>query len=654
MANQPTPTPDLLIRIGAWDVNVTETIESIKTKAGALGQLFGGVDKGAKGASNSVGELFQGLALFSVAQSALAKVQQGGSWLLSQVSEATAYQTQSIAVASDIATNLGENVKMVQGEVLNIQKDIAKQAAALPGVTKDYNDVFNALAGSVSKVFPHDLPRFKDAVEDITKRVGLLAAVNHADPRMGGSAINRAISGTSGLGELFQIDIFQRSPQFISALRAEVAKAGLDMQNWSKTTDAIRLNILRRALKVATPDSLISQFDDTVESLWQGLNDKMFNPLTGMLGVMREIPSLNNTTVMDAVKDVLKGFVAFTNQLAKFADSMGLSVDVMAPVAKFLGWLATLEYMFAGMLEHRDFNPSKLAEGVGNWMNGLISSGLKGLASLDQGTLNTAVATLFQTIPTFLASLINKVNWFDLGRLVSGAIGKLFIAVVASIPGDFGALWNLLWAGIGALFKLLAGSVAGGATVFLIEPLMNLYKSIAGPIGDFFSWLGDGIKSLWDKVRGILDGASRLLNLPGQAVQTIQGAGTSIMNNVSSAVSNVWNAITGNNKDATVGQAQANQAAVATSPIGSAGKLPTLPSVITGPQVGVDKLGAGVGAPLPDIKPGQPVTSHTFAPQVSIDAKGSMLSHDSLSQMVGQHLDRLYSDFKRQKLAHGT
>lgn len=574
--------------------------------AGLTGLSSGvaGVGGVAAAQAPSIGNFFNQFLGANLAMSALSKVQQGVGAVFGKIQEAMAFQTQSMSLAGDIGTNLGLSFKEANASVLDIQKQIAKEAAVLPGVTKQYNDVFNALGGSVAKVFPQDLPKFREAVTDVTKRVGMLAAVKHVDATEAGVAVNRAISGTTGLGELMQMALFERSPQFTATLRAEVAKAGLDMKDWKNTTDQIRLGIIRRSLSAATPDSMIGEFEGTVESLWQGIQTRVNDPLVGMFGFLRDIPSLNNTTVMDAVKDFLSAFVRMTTQFGVMAKDLGIDFDPLAPIARFIRWMATVQYAIGAAFEYRTFNLSHIfdfegiTKGIGNFVNRAARAAFRVLEGINVLDGMKGITALLTTLPELLSKMFQSINWANLGFLLGAFLSKFLISWSASLPAallSFGKLFfNVLW-GIGGL---LTGVLLGLFYGFFIEPIKGAVSKVTDPIVSFFTWISDGIKALWDKVKGLVDGAGRMLGLPGMAVQgvvsaasagmdlanTLKTNGGNILDAGKALASKALNAITGKPNDPTTKAATEAVKAVQGGQLGVGGKLPgidkpTIPGV---------------------------------------------------------------------------
>jgi hypothetical protein len=575
------------------------------------------------------------------------------------------------------------------------------------------------LGGSVAKVFPSDLPKFREAVTDVTKRVGMLAAVKHVDSTEAGTAISRAISGTTGLGELMQMALFERSPQFTSALRAETAKIGLDLKDWKDTTDQVRLGVIQRALKTATPDSLIGEFEGTVESLWQGIQTRINDPLTGMFGFLRDIPSLNNTTVMDAVKDFLQAFIRMTTQFGRLAKDLGIDFDPLAPIARFITWLATVQYAIGAAFEYRTFSLENIlgltdiAKGFGAWMNRTVRGAFRALEKLDVGTAGNILALLFTTVPNFLSNIFKSVNWANLGFVIGAAIGKYMLVWQIALPKNVLATTQLFLTGLWAVFTAIIGALLGLFYGLVIEPLKPTIKAFTDPIVQFFTWLGDGIKLVWETVKGLLAGVTNTLSLPGQMVQGISSVVAPVAPVLSAGMNlagSLWDTITGKKKDPKADPAKkdekGNPAPATTLPIATPGAsttakpgiAATVPAVtvpgamtpaITRPgapvapkamamvgdsapiaQPGVDGANAPAVVPLdagntiamadtkplplPSVQSQTTNNAGTYAPQITVPVSQGMPDTNDLVASITNVLERQYADFKRSRLAHAV
>jgi hypothetical protein len=388
------------------------------------------------------------------------------------LSEGMSLESMAIARSSDIGTNLGISIGSARAVYDQTQAQIAQLAAALPGTTKDYNEIFSNIAPSVSSVFRGDSQGFQEAAVDISSRAGVLASVNRIDPSMSGSAINRLISGTSGFQEMMVVDIFQKSGQLQQALRDGLANLGKSTEDWKDLTTQERLKITQEAFRVATPDSLLKEFEGTADSIIQGWKTSLFDPLTGSLGVLRKI---EGRSALDAFTDLL----ASLDRLKDKLPNMG---DPMAGVIRVLDWIT-------GLVDSVDS------------MGGFSLGGLLGFTDRIVSGFNGILDNLLTAL----------VNW-DAATWASG-----FVDLVWNALGYLGyILAGIDWSTVAAVLLTAAYRVIEFLGVALIELNQRIYRALTDMMGQAVGWvgeyIGDAIKYLFDAVGKAIRNA--IANIP--------------------------------------------------------------------------------------------------------------------------------------------
>ena len=282
-----------------------------------------------------------GKAIFGIGVSAtlagLAAVTAGVGLLTRELQRAANVEVAVIGKSHDIAKNMGIGAGAARGIYDTVESDLAKAAGPLPGTTSDYTNIFNQIAGGLSRAVP-DQDEFERLGVDISKRVGVLAQKAGADPSMGGSAINRAILGTSGLGELRQIDIFQKSDVGV-AITDELNKLGKEDKDWKNLTAALRVQVLENALKYATPDAMISEMSTGAAAITESWMSSLFDPLVGAFGVRRDVESRGKSAV-DAYTELLQSLDYMFSAINRVT-GLG-NIDPMGKVIDFIDWLADL------------------------------------------------------------------------------------------------------------------------------------------------------------------------------------------------------------------------------------------------------------------------------------------------------------------------
>jgi hypothetical protein len=302
------------------------------------------------GISNSGATGLVGQALFGASvgatMAAIAAVTGGVALLTRELNRAADIEVEVIGKSHDIAKNMGITPEKGRGIYNTVESELARLAGPLPGSTSDYTGVFNQIAGGLSRAVP-DQKEFERLGVDISKRVGVLAMKSGADPAMGGSAINRAILGTSGLGELRQIDIFQKSDVGV-AITDELAKLGKEDKDWKSLTAALRVKVLENALLYATPDAMITEMSSSAAATVEGWMSSLFDPLVGAFGTRRFVES-RGKSALDAYTEFIQ---ALDYLFTSFSRATGLDkFDPMAHIIDFIDWLTGLANKLSRMID---------------------------------------------------------------------------------------------------------------------------------------------------------------------------------------------------------------------------------------------------------------------------------------------------------------
>lgn len=398
-------------------------------------------------------------------------------------------QTQNLASASDIALNLGVPLKDAQGIVTDTQVQIANIAAALPGVTRDYQQVFNGVSGAIADQFRGDTETFQAVSIDITKRVGALSAIRGTDASMSASAITRLLAGTAGFGEISQVDILQKNPQLVKNIRARAAELGVEMGNWKNLAADTRLDIVSTALKIAAPDSFLESFTGTFESMLEGMKTAVFDPTVGTFGVLRVIAERGGRNVMDSARSALGQFLALSQEVGQLLDRSGLSFDPMAGVIDFLDGVTGLFTQAALDLDSLpDFSWDSLQTLADSWYQATRSR----LDSIDFFAVGARVA-----------------DW------VTGALGFIFSPqTMARSRGAMATSLGILVEASGGFIRTLAGNFFEALVRKATVGYYRLLGSIVFPRGTVGRSIGQAITWLLGKAVGLYYTMLRKVVLP--------------------------------------------------------------------------------------------------------------------------------------------
>lgn len=425
--------------------------------------------------------------------------------------EAGREQTKNLIGVSDIAQGLGMGFGEAEKRVKNLKESIAEMAAPLPGDTQVYTDMLAAVGGGLSRQFKGRAEEFEKTTTDIVKRAGVLAASHGISGSEAGSVIERLLSGASGFQELAPNDLIQKNTTFRVAMQDQMKQMGIEQDQWKKLSNETRLKIVQSALKIATPDELISRFDATFESVTQGINTYWFNPLIGVFGVMREVSTDQGIkNALGAVTEVLLALTDLGGALTTWGQLKGLSFDPMLALINFLGGVKQLlngvEYFIrsGGKLPTFNFNFSiteyikGLADSAPKAISGLFSGLNSLLSQIDLAEVFTGLAEWQNSLMTLGSSIFNNTDWVAVGETIGRFLGSAIRGVI-----------NFL-----ATFDYAkAGGMIGGFVMAVVKLAIGILKGI---VVDFGEGIGKYLGSIWDSVAGLwgnlVDGVKRLID----------------------------------------------------------------------------------------------------------------------------------------------
>jgi hypothetical protein len=443
--------------------------------------------------------------------------------LKDNLQDAMKIDTSNLNVASDFSQTFAIDFKTAKNINESVQADLAAKAAPLPGSTEDYTAVYSQIASTVAKLTGKD--DFRSTIVDLSSRVGALAAISGADASMGGNALNRAISGTTGLGELMQIDLFQKSAGFTGAIRDGLAQMGKSTKDWQQLTSQDRLGVLSKALKVAISDDKLANFEGSAEAIVQGFQTSLFSPQVGLFGVLRRVSSAGGKTTLEAFTGVLTQLGSLSGSFGKLASRLGLSFDPMAMVISgldtFKGWLGSLD-RFLGSIR---------ASGLSGIFSGLTDSlkniDSKGLASGLSGVLKGAIGSI--------GVALAATDWRSVGASLAMVTGKTLetLGYLITDPGLWGEAIATLGQAILGSAKLLGAmsdSAMGALATGVSNQFQQIFEGIRGLTQGLVSKIGEVLgvlSSLWDGLLAKIQGfASGILSTPspGSPIGSVVGS----------------------------------------------------------------------------------------------------------------------------------
>lgn len=461
------------------------------------------------------------MAVIGAIQTGISKVKDG-------LLEASKLQTRLIGSSSDVATGLGIGLQDALKLQETTQTDIARTAAALPGTTKDYTNIFEGISPVIASIYRGDTKGYQDSAMDLTRRTGVLAAKSNADPTMAGSALNRFISGTTGFQEVMMIDIFQKNALFQKALRDGLAQLGVGTEDWKKLTTRQREQITRNALRIATPDSLINGFKGTAEEVLQKIQTDLFDPLIGVFGFMRRVGDAGGRRAVDAFTQVLQNWDALVRQ---FSEAFGINVDPMYLLIKSLDTLADIATWLSKTIDKLKGRTAKVDPGglntteVAMATGGLSAKGVNfGLATVLKGLLATDTAKIGEALGGAVMDALAGLGEFLLGV----DWGQVLTLMVVTFNKTIDLLAGIFW-GIVKRF----GDLLKGTWDSITAEWSNGAVTVLSTLADFFRRALDWVRSLGGLIPGNVANPRQVQGVgKGEGVNGAVGVASNLMEQV--------------------------------------------------------------------------------------------------------------------------
>lgn len=621
--------------------------------------LISGVVEGLRGKLGAIDNQVAGGAFFgslwaNLATSAISLVTDKISDLFNALDDAGQKQTEQLATASDVATQLAVPLDRAKSLVLETQGEISKIAAALPGVTAGYNSVFNSIAPTIAKQFKGDTEAFKSVAMDITKRVGVLAAIRNVDSGFAGSAMNRFLAGTMTWGEAGIQDIFQKNPMLRDAIMSQAKAMGVSLDKWKTLNDGVRLTIVRNALKIATPDSLIDSFEGTYQSMIEGLKTDLFDPLIGAFGMLRKVDQAGGRNVLDAATQLLRAFTSLGDTIGEGAKRLGFDSDPLMPIFAVLDFLSDIansaNLVLSGYMDFRG-----ITDGYGLFVNSIYKNVLQAVTAFNPSDIGSLLSTGINYYVGFITNILKTIDWVQVGEIFGQLLVKGVLLAVSLLSLVFkidkGKLAQLFLEGFLAAIKLFFGVLRGGwdaITQAFASPVSGVVDAITG----FFQGIVDFFKMVWSKVQGLV---SSVTNLPGQAVSAVMAPVQAVTSAVSNAVPQPVKNAVGGALDAGGKALEATKGALGGLMGQSSPNRPRASQDVPVQATETQKVSL-FSSSTPTESLSRPnltqnanrVAYGAFSPQITLTGTGNA---EEAANLMLRKLGELYQDYQRQQLA---
>ncbi|MFN6498604.1 MAG: hypothetical protein RMX65_016595 [Nostoc sp. DedQUE01] len=455
------------VRLTATDL-ISPRIAQLKSNLVSLGNVPGlqanfGMQNG------FMDSLFGNLGATGV-MAALNAVTTGVQNIIGSVGQAARTQTLGLAEAGDLAGRLGVSFAKAKDIVQATRGEIVKLAAALPGETEDFTTIGASISSSIAGISGGDAKKYKERLLGLTEGYGVLGAIRGADATMGGSTLNKLLTGGSNLAEAFNVELFARNP----VLKEEIMKGFRELgrgRDWKELDTETRFTILDAARKKAITQETLASFDGTVESMTQLIKTNLFNPDVGIFGMLKKIGTMGNRSGLDAVQGLMQTLGSLGKATLPFVNSLGLNADsFMSGFIGVVDWFTDLTNAFTGLFEGQNIFS----------LDGVFESFVGGISNFFNGS--------FQGIE----KILDNTNWLAVGA----GLSRLGNAIWRGI-------WQLDWGAVArVLFKTLIVAPVGIMTGALANSAYELVEMVKG-----------AFKHITEMVMGFVDSINPVNNV---------------------------------------------------------------------------------------------------------------------------------------------
>lgn len=572
---------DLLIKLR------DEASAGLKAVTGALSGFGKSATEAANQTEGLASAIAQGVLQADAIGFAISKANEALGFLNSKFEEAKQLQLANVTAATTFSSLTGESYEEASKFVDDLNNRLAKSAAALPGATQDYKNLAVAIQSNVLEAFKDPSGKlnqkgFEDTLASISESFGALAASAHVDSGNTTLGLTKALAGAS-TQELQHIHFFEQNRNVLIEIDKRLRALG---KSALKDVDLkSRVKIIEEAGKKFITEDFKKNAGQTVDALIESYKSALFDPSTGLFGVMRDVDATKAgvQSAFNAFNDSLKLLIGDDGLFGKFGNlmkSLGLSADPMVilrnGILAFNSFLAkvnqqvdaittfikvTGEALDAGTVSVTDVSYT-ITQNVGKFVDSVIASIVPALG-VASGEIASKISAQLAQVPSILNGILDAVapaiesgiqnltaRFLDLpvaGKLSVVAIGAagaflffntaigqtaLAIAglVIRSIPAAIGAI-----AGVGNAVLSLGNATAAGAVglgrfaLALPGLVSTSWASIVAGIGSLTTAITTmSVGSLWSALAtGLASAGSAILAFSG----TVAAAGIALLAN---------------------------------------------------------------------------------------------------------------------------
>jgi predicted chitinase len=378
-----------------------------------------------------------------------------------QLQSAVSIQLQQITGATNIAALTGKSIQEAQTLIQTTEDALAVSAAALPGNTEDFKQLARSINDDLIGAFKNldgqlDTGRYQKSLISISESFGALTASSTRDIGNTQLALSKALSGAS-VSELRQLAFFEQNANVRSALEKAIAEAGI--KSLRDLTIEGRVKLLESIGAQFVDENFKGLAGDSVDGLLQSFRSKLFDPSTGIFGIMKDLEPATDgiQSVFTSFNKVLSGLIS------ENSEDMGLIFRIFESAQDAGLKLGTPMMLQKRILDGLAESIDRAKGGVDEFFQSPAAQGLIEIAN----TVRSVIVSLVDAGGEFLSNFLP-----GLGKGFSGlnhwleGVGSLLDAIAEKIGPIAKAVGEFAGKTAGAVFEFGAGNL-GRASEFV-------------------------------------------------------------------------------------------------------------------------------------------------------------------------------------------
>ena len=362
--------------------------------------------------------------------------------LVSTFNEARELQLSNISAASSFAAITGQSFEDATTFVDDLNASLAQSAAILPGATSDYTQLARGIIDDLIPAFQRldgslDEERLKASLESISSSVGALAAGAGVEATNAGLAIQKLLAGAS-LAEVRRLQFFELNPALRNELQRRLEELGAE--SFADLDLASRVQIIQEAGLRFVNEDFRRAAGGSAEGILQGFRSRLFDPQTGMFGVMRDLDAelAGNQTLFGTFTRTLDLIIGNNGLFMRLGDLVsditGVDDPLVAIDRGLQGFNKFIEdvtgafdrFIGAGDRDFRnifgDFRPQAFFTQVSTGLNEAVDFGLEWIESIDWEEAGAAWGESVSQLWSGTIKFLKEIDWIDVLDVILKAI----------------------------------------------------------------------------------------------------------------------------------------------------------------------------------------------------------------------------------------